>query len=244
MRYAILSDIHANVLALEKVLEEARRQSVEAFLCLGDVVGYGARPNECCDYLRDLKAVVVRGNHDEAAVTPGKEEWFTLPARECIRWTRDQLTAENQAFLESLQPFNRLPGAHLCHGALSDPDLYTTSPGEAFVSLSLMEERCCFLGHTHYAEWYVYRNDGRLPTQHLRPQGGELQLVSGRSYVINPGAVGQPRDSNSQASFAIWDNEASKVTIYRVSYEVETTRQQILAAGLPPSMADRLPYGV
>ena len=244
MRYALLSDIHANILALDKVIAEAEHQGVDKFICLGDIVGYGARPNECCDRLRELDAIVVRGNHDEGAVVEGKELQFTLSARECIIWTRAVLTDENLTYLRGLQPFGRLDGAHLCHGGLSDPDFYTTSPSEAMHSFSLMEESCCFIGHTHYAEWYVSRRDGRLPSQHQRPQGGELEMVAGRSYIINPGSVGQPRDSNSQASFAVWDSDQSKVTILRVSYDTEAARQQIIDAKLPPSMANRLIYGV
>lgn len=244
MKYAILSDIHSNLPALRRVLDECERLDVDSFLITGDVVGYGAQPNECCNIIRDLKATVIRGNHDEAAIKPGKEEWFTSAARACILWTREVLTAENREFLEELRPTHQLDGAHLCHGSLPDPDKYTTTAFEALETLQVMEEQICFLGHTHYAEWYTYRSDNRPPSQHPRPEGGELQLQPDRQYVINAGSIGQPRDGNSQASFATWDKAAAVATIHRVSYDIAEAQERILEAGLPANMAERLKYGI
>jgi len=244
MKYAILSDIHSNLQALQRVLEDAQQAGVRQYIVCGDIVGYGAQPNECCELVRQLDAIIVRGNHDEAAVTVGKEDWFTAAARACILWTRQKLSEENKAFLQELQPVRQIPGAHICHGSLPDPDLYTTSPAEAMLSFALMEEPCCFLGHTHYAEWYAYREGNRFPSHHPRPQGGELELASDYKYLINPGGVGQPRDGNSQASYAIWDVEARRVEIRRLSYDVETAQKLIREAGLPESMAERLRYGI
>ncbi len=244
MRYAVLSDIHGNMPALEEVLAECRLLGVDAYLCNGDVVGYGAQPNECCDMLRDLGALTVRGNHDEAAVVLGKEQWFTAGARACILWTREVLTEENRAFLSALEPTLCFEGAHLCHGSLPDPDLYTTTPSDALLTFHAMSEPVCFIGHTHYAEWYILRPDGRLPTHHPRPEGGECLLTPGRQYLINCGSVGQPRDNNSQASFGIWDTEQGSLTIYRVGYDLAETQRRILNAGLPRNMADRLKYGI
>jgi len=128
MKYAVLSDIHSNLPALRRVLDECDREGIEGFLVTGDIVGYCAQPNECCEVIRDLKAVVIRGNHDEAAVTPGKEDWFTPAARACILWTRDVLTPGNLEFLEQLRPSHQLPGAHLCHGSLPEPDPHPLPP--------------------------------------------------------------------------------------------------------------------
>jgi len=244
MSYAILSDIHANFQALQRVLKDAARLQIERFIICGDLVGYGAQPNECCQAIRELNAPVVRGNHDEAAVRPAKEEWFNAAARACIQWTRETLSEDNLAFLRELPPTQRVPGAHVCHGSLPDPDLYTTGPREAMTSLAVMEEDLCFLGHTHCAEWYTYRNDQRLPGQSPRPEGGRLELAAGRKYVVNPGGVGQPRDGNSQTSYAVWDPEARTVEIRRLSYDVAAAQRLIYEAGLPQSMAERLRYGV
>lgn len=244
MRYAVLSDIHANLPALQRVLEDAGERDIQRTIVCGDIVGYGAEPNECCDLIRELDAVVVRGNHDEAAVRPGKEQWFTAAAKACILWTREVLREEHLDFLRELQPARQIPGAHVCHGSLPDPDLYTTTPAEAMRSLAVMEEQLCFVGHTHCAEWYIYRNDNRPPSQHPRPEGGVFELADNRMYVINPGGLGQPRDGNSQASYAIWDQEAKTVEIRRLSYDILAAQNKILDAGLPVNMAERLRYGI
>lgn len=244
MRTAVLSDIHSNLPALQRVLEDAARLGVEHYIVCGDIVGYGAQPNECCAAVRELDAVIVHGNHDEAAVKPGKEEWFTDAARRCLLWTRDVLEEQHLEFLSELRPTHQLPGAHVCHGSLPDRDAYTTTPLMAMASIMVMEEQCCFLGHTHCAEWYAYRNDNRLPSQHPRPEGGQFEIVADRSYVVNPGGVGQPRDGNSQASYAVWDREAGTIEIRRLSYDIEAAQQSILKAGLPPGIAERLRYGI
>ena len=244
MKTAILSDIHANFQALQRVLEDAARVPVDQYVICGDLVGYGAQPNECCEAIRALDGLVVRGNHDEAAVDPAKEEWFNSAAQACIRWTREVLAETHLQYLRELPCVRQLPGAHICHGSLPDPDLYTTGPMEAMLSFAVMEEDICFLGHTHCAEWYTYRNDNRPPSHSPRPEGGRLALAEGRKYVVNPGGVGQPRDGNSQTSYAIWDDEARSVEIRRLSYDVATAQRLIYDAGLPPSMAERLRYGV
>jgi predicted phosphodiesterase len=244
MKHAILSDIHANFHALQRVLDDAAQLQIEQFIVCGDIVGYGAQPNECCQAVRELSALVVCGNHDVAAVSPAKEEWFTAVARACIQWTRETLREDNLEFLRELPPTQRLPGAHVCHGSLPDPDLYTTGPLEAMASLAVMAEDICFLGHTHRSEWYTDHSDKRPPSHSPRPEGGLLELTSDRKYVINPGGLGQPRDGNSQTSYAVWDQEARTVEIRRVSYDVTGAQHLIYEAGLPQSMAERLRYGV
>lgn len=243
MRYAILSDIHSNLAALEAVLKRLERERVDGFICLGDVVGYCASPNECCEHIRELNAVVVRGNHDLAAVTPGTEEWFTPAARKCILWTREQLTADNRDFLHALPPLAELAGAHLCHGAVFDPDFYTTTPHEALLSFAAMVLPVAFFGHTHYAEWFTQNGPGHMPAQHRMPEGGLLTIEQGRRYLVNPGAVGQPRDGNSQAGYAVWDTEAGAVALCRVPYNIHDTQQRMEEAGLPWSMSARLVMG-
>ncbi len=243
MRYAILSDIHGNLPALEAVLRRLEREAVDGFLCLGDTVGYGPFPNECCELVRDLEPQIVRGNHDEAAVTEGAEEWFTPAARECILWTREQLTGENVEFLLSLHPFVDVEGAHLCHGSLFDPDYYTTTAREAEFSLERMTAALCFFGHTHYAEWFV-GGDGELPMQVSVVHGGILKMAPGKRYLVNPGGLGQPRDGNSQTSYAIWDTEAATVEVHRAPYNVSATQARMRDCGLPWSISERLMMGV
>lgn len=245
MRYGILSDVHSNLVALEVVLEELAEAAVDRYVCLGDVVGYGPRPNQCCDLIRELDCVCIRGNHDEAAVSPGKEEWFTPPARYCMEWTRDQLTEVNYQFLRSLPP-NRLIDnrLELCHGSLPDPDYYTTTPMDALLTLRAMETSLCLFGHTHYAEWFVYNGGNEAPSEHPHALGGTCEIEEGRAYLINPGAVGQPRDGVELASYAVYDEEAATVTIHRTAYDIARTSEQMEAAGLPESMYARLWLGV
>lgn len=247
MRYAVVSDIHANFPALEAVAARLRLHGAEAVLCLGDVVGYGGSPNECCDMLRDLGAVIVRGNHDHAAVVEGGERCFTPAARECILWTREALTPENRQLLLELPPFIETEGAELCHGSLFDPDFYTTSASEAAHSLRAMQGMLAFFGHTHYAEWFTssaVAEARELPVQFPMPYGGVLHLSPARLHLVNPGSVGQPRDGNSQAAYAVWDTDEATITLERVAYNVHAAQEQMRAVGLPHNMASRLLLGV
>lgn len=244
MRYAILSDIHSNLPALEAVLSGLQHESIERFICLGDTVGYGASPNECCDIVRDLSPLIVRGNHDVAAVAPGQERWFTPPARACIEWTRGELSEPNRQFLLGLQPSEQTEGAHLCHGALFDPDYYTTTPSDAALTFDTMSLPLCFIGHTHYAEWYTQDASGAPPIRHPMTEGGFLHIAQGSRYIINPGAVGQPRDGNSRAAYAIWDTERQTVELHRTAYNIKAAQEKMATADLPWNMSQRLKMGV
>lgn len=245
MRYAVLSDIHSNLVALQAVLAELADAEIDRYLCLGDVVGYGARPNQCCDLVREVGAICVRGNHDEAAVNPEKAEWFTAPARACILWTREQLRKDNIRCLRDL-PLRRIvdDSITICHGSVPDPDHYTVTPVDAILSFREMTTPVAFFGHTHYAEWFIDSGDGQLPIEYPQPTGGSLQLSPDRRYLINPGAVGQPRDGNEMASYAIYDSEAREVVIHRVAYDIAKSALQMQEAGLPEAMYARLWLGV
>ena len=244
MRYGIISDIHSNLSALEEVLTVARQRGVEDYLCLGDIVGYGASPNECCEIVRGLPATVICGNHDVAAIQPGREIWFTPAARAYTLWTREILTDDNRAFLESLSPRAQVAGAALCHGSLTDPDFYTTTPEEALLSLRMLEGPLALFGHTHFAEWFRYGGETPIPEEYTCPQGGLCKQEPGYQYLLNPGAVGQPRDGNPQASFAVWDTEAATVEILRLNYNIAESQRRMYAVGLPENMALRLGLGI
>ncbi|MCX7600266.1 MAG: metallophosphatase family protein [Armatimonadetes bacterium] len=245
MRYALLSDIHSNIHALEAVLEALTSEHIDVYVCLGDVVGYGAYPNECCQVVASLGGITVRGNHDEAAVYPGREIWFTNAASQCIIWTREQLAAENRDFLASLEPLRIENFSTLCHGSVPDPDFYTTTPREAMLSFRHMTTPIAFFGHTHVASWFEYVPDSKdLPQLFLAGEDSVVQLEEGKTYLINPGAVGQPRDGMSAAAFAIYDTTAGAVSYRRVPYNVSAAQQGIIAAGLPEFLAARLAVGV
>jgi|YNPNPStandDraft_1061719.scaffolds.fasta_scaffold115583_2 putative phosphoesterase len=245
MRYGVISDIHSNLPALEAVLEALSEEGVDRYLCLGDVVGYGPFPNQCCERLRELDCIVVRGNHDESAVKPGKEMWFTSAAQICILWTREILTNDNREFLASLQPKYEGDDFVLCHGSIPDPDFYTTTPREALMSFRVLDRPLALFGHTHFAEWFQHDPArSNLPTQHSALDGGQAEIREGVRYLINPGAVGQPRDGNSSSACAILDLEARRFEIKRVPYNISRTQKAILAAGLPEAMAARLSLGI
>lgn len=244
MRYAIISDIHGNLPAFEQVLTALAQECIDQYLCLGDIVGYGASPNECCERVRQSGAMSIRGNHDEAIVRPGKEDWFNPEGRVCLLWTREQLTLQNCQWLASLDSTAQADGIFLCHGSIPDPDYYTITPQQATYSFQAMTMSLAFFGHTHYAEWFAYDGGEQLPSQHSHPEGGICPLEEGCQYLINPGAVGQPRDGNPQASFAIYDDDRREVTIRRIDYDVDAAQQKMFAAGLPQSMAFRLSLGI
>jgi diadenosine tetraphosphatase ApaH/serine/threonine PP2A family protein phosphatase len=217
---------------------------VDRILCLGDIVGYGASPNECCDLLRAANVLAVQGNHDRAAVQPGEERWFTPAAKQCILWTREQLSEHNRGFLGALCVRAKVEGANLCHGALFDPDFYTTTPDEASMSMRLMTEPLCWFGHTHYAEWFEEEVVGSIPIQRSATRGAAVQLIATSRYLINPGAVGQPRDGNSMAAYALWNTETGAVDLQRVPYNIRAAQDKMAAASLPGNMSARLLLGV
>ena len=238
-----MSDIPGNVVALERVLEALDDYGVERWLCLGDIVGYGARPNECCNLIRELAQVTVMGNHDRAVCQPGGEHWFNSDAHACMLWTRDALTLDNREFLNALPANAVIAGIQLCHASLVDISTYIAWPELAVESFAVMESTLCFFGHTHFAEWFVQRQSGRLPEQMAASDGKPIALEEGSRYMINPGAVGQPRDGDSRAAFAVFDDLDESVTIHRVEYDVASAQQQIIAAGLPAGLAARLICG-
>jgi diadenosine tetraphosphatase ApaH/serine/threonine PP2A family protein phosphatase len=244
VRYGIIADIHGNLPALQQVLEDAATAELDAWLCLGDIVGYGARPNECCEIVQRIGAICIRGNHEQAVLDPAIEDWFNPDARACLIWTREQLTAENLAFLETLQHQAEVNDTVICHGSLPDPDRYISSPLDALPSMQAMPGRLAFFGHTHCAEWFVHPDGAQMPSQHPSPAGGVCEVQVGSRYLVNPGAVGQPRDGNPQAAWALYDDQAQEVHLHRVDYDIALAQAQMRAAGLPLAMHLRLAAGL
>jgi diadenosine tetraphosphatase ApaH/serine/threonine PP2A family protein phosphatase len=241
MKYGILSDIHGNLEALEAVLETVGE--VDSYLCLGDIVGYGANPNECCDLIRELAEVTILGNHDEVALGRMDLEWFNPYARAAAEWTMAQLTPATRDFLSQLKPTARVGDLTLAHGSLPDPWEYVTNSFEALNTFECLKTDLCFIGHTHYAEYYWH------PRENLRVRmenlifGGVVELDPGCRYLLNPGSVGQPRDQNWKASAALYDTDAPRVEVLRVPYDLATAQAKIRAAGLPDVLWQRLAIG-
>lgn len=250
MKLLILSDIHGNRFGLEAVLQSAG--SFDALLCLGDVVGYGAHPNECCEILLQHEAICLSGNHDAAALGLISTDWFNDIAAFAIDWTRQQLTPENKEWLRSLPSNQEFAEWKLqaVHGSLRNPwEEYITDMQLAAATMRLMSQRLCFFGHTHQAIAYATSLDSQeeLVWSNFEavalPHGGEFELEDGWRFLVNPGSCGQPRDGNPQARYAILDFETGLVKVEAVDYDIQSARQAILDADLPRPLGDRLLRG-
>ena len=246
MKYLIISDIHSNMEALSSVLASVKRKKFDRTLVLGDLVGYGASPNQVVNAIRKLKnTTVIRGNHDKVASGIEAGENFNRAALQSAQWTKGKLTAENRAYLTHLPQGPALVEDEILvsHGTPLDEDAYLFSDYDAYEVFQVLDFQLCFFGHTHLPVIYAISNQ-RLYT--FRPNGEKvrIELIEGFKYLINPGSVGQPRDKNPMASYAIYDTESRAITFKRVEYAIPKTQDKILKAGLPPSLANRLAIGV
>lgn len=237
---AVISDIHGNLEALEATLEDADREKVDGVICLGDVVGYGADPNACMDLIWDRAKAKVLGNHDAAARDLREAENFNEVAREAIRWTNEALTATNQERLKNLGYEHVESGARFVHASPDDPPAwhYILTEQEAWNAFEACPETVCFVGHSHVPLRVALR-DGRLvvlPDEILAVREDERAL-------INVGSVGQPRDGDWRASYALWDPDRRRAIARRVEYDLERASRKILEAGLPEILARRLAVG-
>lgn len=247
MRYLILSDIHSNLEALQKCLEVAQGR-YEEVLCLGDLVGYGPDPNPAVEAVEKTAPVIIRGNHDKACCGIIGGEDFNPYARMATLWTREQLTARNLALLRNLPsgPVD-VNGFQLMHGSPRDEDEYLAGPEEAMAALQSIRSQVALFGHTHLQGGFQLNADGVF--QIIRFYGQRdgciftLQLEEGTRYLINPGSVGQPRDRDWRAAFAIFDSDRRRVEYYRTSYDLPRTQEKMRRAGLPEPLITRLEFG-
>ncbi len=247
MRYLVLSDIHSNLEALEAVLKAAGGQKYDAVLVLGDLVGYGADPNAVVDRTRALNPVaIVRGNHDKVASGLDDADDFNPMARAAANWTRDALTKKTLDYLRELPAGPAIAGDYveICHGSPIDEDMYVVAEMDVAEAIAATRRPLCFFGHTHVALCGKIDERSRLIIE--APQGHpefHMRLGANEKYLVNPGSVGQPRDGDSRAAYAIADLDRQAVTLYRVAYPIEAAQRKILAAGLPPQLAYRLGMG-
>jgi len=248
MRILVLSDLHANATALNAALAAAQGRW-EQIVCLGDVVGYGPDPNEVTSKIRELGAQTIRGNHDKAATGLMPTDDFNPVAKAAVDWTRSQLSPDNLKWLTDL-PHGPLEvsGIALVHGALQDEDEYVFTPEQALEGLLDSAAVVTFFGHTHHQGGFSYSNAGnQLEMLNLRPRSSEsftaLRLSEGSRYLLNPGSIGQPRDGDSRAGFAIADLEHSVVEFWRVPYDIANVQSRMRAAHLPEALVQRLSLG-
>jgi len=245
VRYLILSDIHSNWEALEAVLEDARG-AYDSVVCCGDVVGYGADPNRVTEWARAHLAAVVRGNHDKAAVGLEDLEWFNPVARAAALWTEQNLTVENLSYLRAL-PRGPVPveSFQILHGSPLDEDDYLMSALAALDLAQYLEVNVSFFGHTHIQGAFVLEEHAvdwiEKPDAVL--ERVEIEIKEGPRYLINSGSVGQPRDNDPRAGYALYAPEQRQVELRRVRYPVEIAQAKIRRAGLPQVLAERLGWG-
>lgn len=245
MRYLVLSDIHANLDALEAVLAAAAPMGCDRLLVLGDLVGYGADPNAVVDRVRALKPEsVIRGNHDKVGAGLESSDAFNSVARAAIRWTYEALSDDNRDWLADLPagPLAVDDLLEICHGTPFDEDVYVFDDTDVLRCMEASSRRLCLFGHTHVQVGYrLQRQSLTLETADLRRP---LHIAIGEGhYLINPGSVGQPRDGDPRAGFGVYDAAAQVVEIHRVPYAIERAQARIREAGLPEALAQRLAIG-
>ena len=240
MRIAIISDIHGNREALDTVLAKIDSLDVEKIFCLGDVVGYGPDPGYCVETVAERCEMTLAGNHEYAVLGKINIDYFNPHARQATLWTRDHLTAEQ------VQLISKYPLTHVwdkctfVHGTLDSPDLfdYIQTSYDAHLSLERLENRVCFIGHSHVPVAFL-QNESAITysTDYI------VDLSHVLKSIVNVGSVGQPRDGNPNASFATYDTETEHVELFRCPYDLESTQEKIMEAGLPPFLAERLAVG-
>ncbi len=239
MKYAILGDIHSNLEAFQAVLEDAQKEKVTHYACVGDVVGYAANPHECLSIVRELNCPVVKGNHDEYASQDDECEHFRPMAADVIKWTRKVLTDEERQWLRDLKFVRFVESFTIVHATLDMPQKwgYVMDKLAAASSFSYQNTSVCFYGHTHQPCAFI--RDGIV-------KGGQfekLRIEPGKKYFINVGSVGQPRDGNPMPAYVIYDMLGNMITLKRIPYDIRQTQAKIMEAGLPEKCATRLEIG-
>jgi predicted phosphodiesterase len=241
MRYGIFADIHSNLEALDTVIAAYRKETIDKYFCVGDVVGYAANPNECAEKIKALCEIAVAGNHDWAAVNLLSIEYFNPVARQAILWTRDNLDERSKSFLESLKLIHRNNDLTLVHGTLDNPQdfNYMIDGRIAQGTFELLETKICFVGHSHIAGIFIKHKDGRI--EYCEEE--RVKIQDENSYIVNVGSIGQPRDNNPRAAYSIYDTDKKEIQIKRADYDIQKTRERIINAGLPRFLGDRLIIG-
>lgn len=243
-RLGLLADVHGNLQALERVLEYLDGEGIDAVYCLGDVVGYGGDPAACVALVRERCAGTVQGNHDRAVVDAALRGWFNEHARAAIERQVELLGAEEREWLSALPPVLHLADLSLAHSGFVDPLAYTyvTSPIQAAAELESLTTRWGFLAHTHVPACFRLSPEGGVSSIPMRP--GDLPLEAEGRYLVNPGAVGQPRDRDPRAACAIFDRATASLRLARLPYDVGGAQAAIVKRGLPSFEAARLSRGV
>ncbi|MCK4352138.1 metallophosphoesterase family protein [candidate division WOR-3 bacterium] len=258
MLYGIISDIHSNLEALQVVVDELEKREIKNVICLGDIVGYGANPNECCNIVKELSQLVILGNHDAGSTGLTNFSYFNWVAKRACIWTSQVVTPENREWLKSLPFTLELNKDLFVHASPSKPEAwkYVLSFDDAISEFQSFKNSVCFVGHSHVPVTFVEKGSSakgaRLPsvgqgcasgTKYGLIQDSKFKLEPNYRYIINSGSIGQPRDADPRVSFAIYDNKKKEVEIIRLAYDIKTAQQKILDVKLPEFLASRLALG-
>lgn len=243
MKIGIFSDVHGNLEALDAVLIAMRHAGVERYWCLGDTVGYGADPNACSRLVRDTAHAVVLGNHDAACVGAEDPAKFNPNAQRAVAWTAERLEPEHRTWLRQLPLTESISDNLLVHASPHEPAnwhyIHTRmKAGDVVKGFAATQARCAFVGHSHQQLVLV-----RHEEEFFRFLGTALRLEEGRRYLVNVGSVGQPRDRDPRAAWALYDTDTGAISLERTPYDIPTAQRKIRDAGLPPQLADRLETG-
>ncbi|UCC15948.1 MAG: metallophosphoesterase family protein [Dehalococcoidales bacterium] len=243
MRYAIIADIHSNLAAFQAVIDDVKKQeTIDKIWCLGDIVGYGPDPHECIELLRATEHICVAGNHDRAVIGQLEITSFNPHAAEAVEWTAGKLSIGDITYLKNLPESIEDDEFLLVHGSPREPIMeYILSMSVARQNFDFFRTRYCLVGHTHVPQAYSLDEEDNCTATRFLPT---VKLITGETrLIINPGAVGQPRDGNPEASYAIYDNRTRIVRLRRVPYDIRQTQDRIMESGLPPRLAARLETG-
>jgi predicted phosphodiesterase len=242
VRVAVISDIHSNLPALEAVLADIGASDPDQVWCLGDVVGYGAQPDECTKLVAEVVEVCLAGNHDLVVAGELDVRYFAMSAGAAARWTLKKVEKSTREFLSGLSPLGHSQGVGLYHASPRDPVWeYVLSISQAGECLDVQQQRVCLIGHSHVACYFARDGGDTIGEQALA--GAELSMAGGE-WLVNPGSVGQPRDGDARAAYLMLDTEEWTAGFKRVEYPIDEAAKAIIDAGLPRSLADRLYQGL
>ena len=243
MKYCIFGDIHANLEALEEVLRDAEAQGCTHYACLGDIVGYNAHPRDCLELVRTIECPVVQGNHDEECSRETPLEGLNPLAFAALTWTREHMREKEKEYLRRLRLVRQVTDFTIVHATLDSPGgwAYVQNKFDAMASFNYQFTGVCFFGHTHVPVGYT--QEGSARPEKVDIQEHALVIEPGRKYFINVGSVGQPRDGDWRAAYAIYDKPNHSVLVRRLKYDLKRAQQKIVKAGLPENLAYRLEEG-
>ncbi len=241
MRYGIFADVHGNLPALKAVLRALQSENPDQYLCVGDIVGYGANPQECLDLVGNIEAISVAGNHEWGVLDKIDLDDFNDLAREALVWTQRHISREARDFLSHLDPTFKNKDLAMVHSTLPYPERfeYLTNFDQLVSMFPFVETPVCFVGHTHVPKIYVEEG-----SQIYEAASFKIEMASSARYIVNVGSIGQPRDGNPRAAYCVYSVEEKTIAVQRVEYDILESQRRIREAGLPDFLAWRLAWGI